>query len=119
VSWKTVESPERLSCIVLECTIVINLIVNPIPVYGHQTRDITFPQEIRMPLVALSRHTFPFPSPPCYSNECLKRKGTVTLGWPPVLNGHTELRKSRASGSKAETGNTQTDTHQHGSMVSS
>jgi hypothetical protein len=32
-------SPERLSCIVLECKIVINPIVNPIPVYGHITRD--------------------------------------------------------------------------------
>jgi hypothetical protein len=28
-------SPERLSCILLECTTVINPIVNPIPVYGH------------------------------------------------------------------------------------
>jgi hypothetical protein len=35
VSCKTEGSPERLSCIVLECTIVINPIVNPIPVYGH------------------------------------------------------------------------------------
>jgi hypothetical protein len=32
-------SPERLSCVVLECTIVMNPIVNPIPVYGHLTRD--------------------------------------------------------------------------------
>jgi hypothetical protein len=35
VSCKTEGVRRDSSCIVLECTIVINPIVNPIPVYGH------------------------------------------------------------------------------------
>jgi hypothetical protein len=45
-------SLERLSCIVLECMIVINPIVNPIPIYGHQTRDNIF--SMREPLLIIS-----------------------------------------------------------------